>query len=123
IPSGRRLSRFIPGHTKLLRHPDRRIQSVFMKPVEPVCATEVSTVSAADLLPTPLRSHRLQRIKRMEVRHFAQNPALVDRLGIVQRDAVILPRGQPLETVHVIYERGGAPSRAKMIVPRGPGSR
>ena len=101
------------------RHADRRIHSVFMEPVEPVCAAEVRTVVAADLTPTRLGSHGVQGIKRMEVRHLAQNVALGDGLRVVQRDAIVFPCGQALQTVHVIRQRSGSPFGAEMVVPRG----
>jgi hypothetical protein len=90
-----------------------------MEAVEPVCAAEVRTVAAADLLPARLGPHGLQRIKRMEVGHFTQNAAFVDGLSIVQRDAIVFPRGQALQAVHVIRQRSGSPFGAEMIVPRG----
>src|SRR5205085_3263678 len=82
--------------------PERGVQAVLVKPMEPVGAAIVRAVDAADLVPPLLRANRLAGVQRVAIDEPAQDATFVDLTVWIQRDAVLFRRAQPLKAIEVV---------------------
>src|SRR6188474_1011805 len=82
--------------------PERGVQAVLVKSMEPVGAAIVRAVDAADLAPPLLRADRLAGVQRVAIDEPAQDAAFVNLTVWIERDAVLLRRAQSLKPIEVV---------------------